>query len=183
MASPFILNYIIQYHASLFPSDECTEILQNNLFVDNLVKTHNSEDKLMYFYQTSVDRMAQGGFDLRSCNTNSSKVKQQMIKDGKFVKHGCAYEKVLGYMYSPTTDVVKLAKVEINLMVNLITKIIILLQFSKTYDPLGFTSPVTVRGKTLILSLWQKKQSDDQTWIKNIPFWETESRVKNILSL
>ena len=76
----------------------------------------------MYFYKTSVDRMAKGGLDLRSCNTNASKVKQQMIKDGKFVEHGCAYEKVLGYMYSPSSDILKLNKSNINLMINLITK-------------------------------------------------------------
>ena len=81
-ASPFILNYVIQYHASLFPEDECTDILKNNFFVDNLVKSHNSEEKILHFYKTSVERMAQGGFDLRSCNTNSESVKQQMIKDG-----------------------------------------------------------------------------------------------------
>ena len=126
-----------------------------------MVKTHNSEDKLMYFYQTSVERMAKGGFDLRSCNTNSSKVKQQMIKDKKYVEHDCTYEKVLGYMYSPTKDILKLAKSNIDLMLNLITKRIILSQNSKVFDPLGFASPVTVRGKILISSLWQKKQSDD----------------------
>ena len=28
VASPFILNYVIQYHASLFPNDECTQMLK-----------------------------------------------------------------------------------------------------------------------------------------------------------
>ena len=161
VASPFILNYVIQYHASLFPNDECTQMLKNNFFVDNLVKTSNCEEDLMYFYKTSVDRMTKGGFDLRSCNTNSDKVKQQMIEDKKFVEHGCTYEKVLGYMYDPLNDVLKLAKSKINLMANLVTKRIILSENSKVFDPLGFTSPVTIRGKTLISNLWQKKQSDD----------------------
>ena len=160
-ASPFILNYVIQYHASLFPEDECTDILQNNFFVDNLIKSHNSEEKIMHFYKTSVERMAQGGFDLRSCNTNSEKVKQQMIKDGKFVEHDCSYEKVLGYMYSPSDDILKLAKVKLKFMAELITKRIILSLFSKIFDPLGFTSPVTIRGKILLSSLWQKKAADD----------------------
>ena len=31
----------------------------------------------------------------------------------------------------------------------------------QVFNPLGFTSPVTIRGKTLISTLWQKKQSDD----------------------
>ena len=111
----------------------------------------------MYFYKTSEDRMANGGFDLRSCNTNSDKVKQQMIKDKKFVEHGFTYEKVLGYMYDPLNDVLKLAKSKINLMENLITKRFISSENSKVFDPLGFISPVTIRGKTLISNLWQKK--------------------------
>ena len=160
-SSPFILNYVIQYHASLFPQDECTEMLKNIFFVDNLVKSHNNEDKLMYLYKTSVDRMAQGGFELRSCNTNSEKLKELMIKDKKFVEHDCALEKVLGYMYSPTEDMLHLAKANIDLTIKLITKRFILSMFSKVFDPLGFTSPVTIRGKTLLSSIWQKKVSED----------------------
>ena len=118
VASPFILNYVLQYHASLFTNDECTEMLKNNFFVDNLVKSHNSEEKLSKLYVISVDRMGKGGFDLRSCNTNSEKLKQLMIKQGKFVEHGCEYEKVLGYMYSPVKDVLRLAKSNIKLIIS-----------------------------------------------------------------
>ena len=178
VASPFILNYVIQYHASLFPNDECTQMLKNNFFVDNLVKTSDCEEDLMYFYKTSVDRMAKGGFDLRSCNTNSNKVKQQMIKDKKFVEHGCTHEKVLGYMYDPLNDTLKLAKSKINLMANLVTKRIILSENSKVFDPLGFTSPVTIRGKNLISNLWQKKQSDDH-WDERVD--EESDRAWNLL--
>ena len=178
-ASPFILNYVLQYHASLFSDDECSEMLKNNFFVDNLVKSHNSEEKLKYLYETSIDRMGQGGFDLRSCNTNSEKLKQKMINDGKFVEHGCEYEKVLGYMYSPVKDVLRLAKSNINLMLILLTKRIILSQYAKVFDPLGLTAPVTVRGKTLLSSLWQKKSSDDH-W--DVKVGEEDSKAWNNLS-
>ena len=56
-ASPFILNYIIKHHANSFSKDECTDMLLNNFFVDNLVKSHNCEDTLCQLYKDSVVRM------------------------------------------------------------------------------------------------------------------------------
>lgn len=160
-ASPFILNYVIKHHASLFAKDDCSDMLLNNFFVDNLVKSNNDENKLCQLYEQSVERMTQGGFDLRSCNTNSKKLKNLMIRDKRFVEHGCEFEKVLGYKYSPSKDVIKLADSGIDLVLNLITKRIILSQFSKVFDPLALTSPVTIRGKILLSDVWKKKRSED----------------------
>ena len=98
-----------------FSQDECTDMLMNNFFVDNLVKSHNCEDTLCQLYAESVTRMKKGNFDLQSCNTNSEKLRELMIKDTTYVEHGCEFEKVLGYKYSPTKDVIKLADSNINL--------------------------------------------------------------------
>ena len=38
-ASPLILNFIIKHHAKQFPSDNCSEVLLNNFYVDNLMLT------------------------------------------------------------------------------------------------------------------------------------------------
>ena len=38
-ASPFVLNFIIKKHASLFPDDSCTDMLKRIFFVDNVIKT------------------------------------------------------------------------------------------------------------------------------------------------
>merc|ERR1712055_730405 len=38
-ASPFILNYVLQYHINSFPQDDCTEMMRSGFFVDNLIKT------------------------------------------------------------------------------------------------------------------------------------------------
>ena len=160
-ASPFILNYIIKHHANSFNKDECTDMLLNNFFVDNLVKSHNCEDKLCHLYKESVVRMKKGNFDLQSCNTNSDKLREMMIKDTTYVEHGCEFDKVLGYKYSPLKDVIKLAETNIDLMSNLVTKRIILSQFSKVFDPLSLTAPVTIRGKTLLSNIWKKKISAD----------------------
>merc|ERR1711872_587970 len=125
-ASPFILNYVIKHHANSFPADHCTDMLTNNFFVDNLFKSHNSEDHLIELYSNSVERMGQGNFDLRSCNTNSNKLRELMIKDKRYVEHGSQFEKVLGYKYSPVKDVIKLADSNIVLGLSSVNKRIIL---------------------------------------------------------
>ena len=178
-ASPFILNYIIKHHANSFSKDECTDMLLNNFFVDNLVKSHNCEDTLCQLYAESVDRMKKGNFDLQSCNTNSEKLRELMIKDITYVEHGCEFDKVLGYKYSPSKDVIKLADSNINLMLSLITKRIILSQFSRIFDPLSLTAPVTIRGKILLSNIWKKKSSDDH-W--DVEVTEEDSKTWTSLS-
>ena len=83
-------------------------MLLNNFFVDNLVKSHNCEDKLCQLYTESVEKMKKGNFDLQSCNTNSEKLMELMIRDATYVEHGCEFDKVLEYKYSPKKDVVKI---------------------------------------------------------------------------
>ena len=156
-ASPFILNYVIKHFADTFPNDACTEMLKSCFFVDNLVKTSNSIDHLTDLYKTSASRLALGNFDLRSCNTNHETLKDLMSQDGRLVDHQCEFDKVLGYKYSPSRDVMKLSNCNLDEKAN--TKRAILSQTSSIFDPLSFVSPVSIRGKTLISSLWGKKPS------------------------
>ena len=142
-ASPFVLNFIIKKHASLFPDDECTDMLKQHFFVDNLIKTSNSIVDLTNLYKESVNRMAKGNFNLRSCNTNNEQLKNVMIQDNKYVEHGCTEKKVLGYKYNTETDTMQLADVKINCNVD--TKQKVLSQMSKIFDPLSVALPVTVK--------------------------------------
>ena len=86
-ASPFILNYVLKHHANAFPADSCTEMMKNNFYVDNLIKTSNNVEELEYLYKESVQRLQQGNFELRSCNTNLDSLKHKMIEDNKYVEH------------------------------------------------------------------------------------------------
>ena len=93
-SSPFILNFIIKHHANQFPSDYCSEVLPNNLYVDNLLLTANHQDKLGF----------EAGFDLRSWTSNNPMLRERMISDNKYIEHESPYEKLLGYKYSTKTD-------------------------------------------------------------------------------
>ena len=87
VCSPFILNYVIQHIASLYPDDRCSRMIGSNFFVDNLAYTSDSPEELSQLYRESVERLGKVNFNLLSCNTNNGKLKQEMINDKRFIKH------------------------------------------------------------------------------------------------
>ena len=50
-ANPFILSYVLKYHAEKFPSDECFQAFKSNFYVDNLAETGNDNNILLYTQQ------------------------------------------------------------------------------------------------------------------------------------
>ena len=162
-SSPFILNYVLKYIARQGPQDECTEIIKNKCFVDNLASTSNNIQILTKLYNDCSDRMEKFHFVLRACNSNNENLRELMKKDGRYITHDQEYDKVLGYKYSSTKDVMKLANIKINAEAN--THRQMLSEFARVFDLLAFTVPVTVRGKTLLSSLWSLRKSGG-TWDK-----------------
>merc|ERR1712030_292880 len=118
-------------------------------------------------------RMDDAHFYMRSCNSNSTALRDLMKQDGRFVTHDSNYEKVLGYLYCPQEDSMQLKSVDINSNAN--TKRTILAEASKVFDPLSVTVPVTVRCKTLISALWDEKSSgnhwDDEVSVERRGEW------------
>lgn len=55
VAGPFILNFIIKFHVNRYKDSSCKEMLLNNFYVDNLVKTHNSPEFLLNLYRGARD--------------------------------------------------------------------------------------------------------------------------------
>ena len=150
-ASPFILNYVIKHHASQLSDDECSKILKANFYVDNLIVTGNSPEFLKNVYSECLDRMKQGGFCLRSWNSNNQELQTIMRKDESLASHGNNYEKVLGLKYFMESDCVQLSDSTLDPSTN--TKRSILSQISKVFDPLWQFLPVTTKGKILMREL------------------------------
>ena len=61
----------MKYHAKQFPKDKKFKLLSNNFYVDNLIITSNQLNELKQLYNETYSRMAAGGFELRSWNSNS----------------------------------------------------------------------------------------------------------------
>ena len=158
--SPFILNFIIKYHLRKYPDDLCNKVLNSGFYCDNLITTGNDINEMHSLYKESIKRMHEGGFSLRSWNSNSLKLQEVMKKDNTMSDHGLNEEKVLGYKYNVSLDSIKISNDAIDLNIN--SKRKILSQLSSIFDPLGLCLPVTVRGKFFIKNLWSKKLEWDQ---------------------
>ena len=160
-SSPFMLHYVMQHHAKQFPEDKVSNILSNNFYVDNLLITGNEIYEMSKIYQEAYDRMKTGGFILRSWNSNSTELRDQMAYDGRLVEHTCEEDKVLGYRYNVKLDSLSIAPCKIDSEAN--TKRKVLSQTSKVFDPLNFVLPITIRGKILMRKIWKLEVGwDDQ---------------------
>ena len=162
-SSPFILNFVMKHHAETFPDDKCKEILSNNFYVDNLLMTGNDLPEMKGLYSLAFERMKNGGFTLRSWNSNSTELREQMASDDRLVEHKCEDDKVLGYRYNVNKDTLSLAPCNIDPGAN--TKRKVLSQTSKVFDPLNFALPVTIRGRILMRKIWKL----DVSWDTKLP--------------
>ena len=163
--SPFILNYVMKHHVESYPKDKCSEILGNIFYVDNLIVTGNDMREMKDLYKNCYERMLEGGFILRSWNSNSDELRNLMKSEGGLVEHNCPDEKVLGYRYNIKKDSLSLALFSLD---EANTKHQVLSQISKVYDPLNFTLPVTIRGRVLMRKVWKLNINWDQKVPKEI---------------
>ena len=162
ISSPFILNHVIKYHVANYPPDDCSQILLSNLYVDNLFYTGHSYNELHELYTQCCERMAKGGFELRSWMSNHTELRSDFVTDGKAVVHSCDYEKVLGYNYYPNTDQLALSDFKDDCNDVAISKRSVLSYISRVFDPMGLVLPVTVMGKIFVQNLWKAKLSWDE---------------------
>ena len=169
-SSPFILNYVIKHHISKYNQDLFSKILQENFYVDNLIVTTDDPKMLFQFYDEANSRMEEGGFVLRSWNSNFVKLQKKMKLDKKFVEHHSEEERLLGYSVNIAADSMKLSDFKLNKLSN--TKRQVLSQVSKVFDPLGFFTPVTLRGRLLMRSLWLSKiEWDERISNEQVSLW------------
>ena len=154
-ASPFILNYVLKHHAEKYVEDEFSKILKENLYVDNMLVTSNSLDFLKKVYCETQNRLEEGGFTLRSWNSNSEELQSIMTDQNNLATHGNSYEKVLGMKYMLDFDSLHVSEVLLDASAN--TKRGVLAQISKVFDPLGLCLPVSNKGKFLMRGLWAAK--------------------------
>lgn len=159
--SPFILNHVLQLHLQQYANSEAASIIRKSLYVDNFLYTSSDLDLLANVYQESIEVLRDGGFNLRSWQSNHPALVSMMEKDGTKYQHEAETEKTLGYAYNPKLDTLSLAEVKLENRTN-ITKRQLLSDVSKTFDPLSLAVPVTIRGRLLMKQVWEEGTDWDE---------------------
>lgn len=84
--------------------NECTQLLNSNFYVDNLIKTGNNINTLSSLYSLVKERLQEGNFEIQSCNSNCAELREIMKIEGNLSGFKSGWEKVLGYRYNPDKD-------------------------------------------------------------------------------
>ncbi|XP_076095349.1 uncharacterized protein LOC143066242 [Mytilus galloprovincialis] len=163
--SPFILNATLLKHLSMNQSKVAT-ILQEDLYVDNVLSSMNSEEATIKYFNESRELLKQGGFNLRSWMSNSDKLRDLALSEK--VLDSDKETKILGMRWDAESDTLSFAETKQLKMDTQLTKRELLRQSSAIYDPLGLLGPITIRAKTLIQELWKKGYAWDETLPKEI---------------
>ena len=168
--SPYILGAVIRHHARQYPPDIYSSLLQNNLYMDNLIYTNTSVDVLKDVFKTTCDRMREGGFDLGSWNSNCPELRELFEQNNKNSSHKSSDERVLGYLFDTSSDTLKLSDFVLG---SVTSKRQLLSEIAKVFDPLSLFLPVTIRGRLLMRRTWEQEIGwDDEIDIDLKTSWE-----------
>ena len=130
-SSPFILNYIIQYHAGQCQIPHIREAIKNHLYVDNYYQTSSDPEVLKDHYQLVKTELERGGFILRDWSSNSKEVLEAI----PIAEQGDLDTKVLGYEYNAQEDTLAVRNTCYDASSS--TKRQVLSSTSSVFDPIG----------------------------------------------
>ena len=120
-----------------------------------MLVTSNDINFLKKVYTETQSRLEEGGFTLRTWNSNSKELQSIMTDQGNIAPHGNSYEKILGMKYMLEFDSLQVGEFQLDASAN--TERAVLSQISKVFDPLGLYLPVSNKGKFLMRELWAAK--------------------------
>ena len=80
-SSPFILNATLLKHLEDHNENWVCACIKNDLYVDNILSSLSEEEDAVEYFSTARSLMAYAGFNLRSWNSNSQCVRDQVIAE------------------------------------------------------------------------------------------------------
>ena len=172
ISSPFLLGATIHNHLEQY-EHELAAKLKDDIYVDNLITGTDSVEETVKLYHTAKTIFKEASMNLREWSTNSQQVNQIIdFKD----RASCDNVKVLGYTWNVENDCIGLKGPTSALESASPTKRNVLREFASVFDPMGLVSPVVLKGKLFIQSLWDKDKHldwDDTISNEQVATWST----------
>ena len=157
-SSPFILQQTLLHHFTLYGSPLASSLMEN-FYVDNFLKTYEDKEVLIQEYPEINRILAKGNMPLQEWASNDSHF-NELVGNVKEVMN------VLGLEWNLAEDSLSLKPVDCTFKGPL-TKRKALSIVSRMFDPLGLMSPIQIRGKIFIQSLWQNHYGWDDPLSEN----------------
>ena len=106
--SPFILHATLTRHLDDNAQIWVSDLLKKDLYVDNVTSSFPDEDTVADYFRDSRDLMSSAGFNLRSWNSNSDRLR--MIAESEDVLDSDKVTKILGMRWDATIDQISVAQ-------------------------------------------------------------------------
>lgn len=157
ISSPFLLAAVIDHHLHKYGTG-IAENISENIYVDNVITGTKSIQEALELYNDSKKIFEGAAMNLRDWMSNSKEVLDMIpLYDQAANKK---FMKILGLWWSVEEDTMA---VTYHAGKNpILSKRTVLKQVASIYDPLGLFSPVTLRGKLFLQTLWNKNMSWDE---------------------
>ena len=166
-----VIKQLVKDEGCKFPL--ATPILENDTYIDDIMGGAHDENSAKQTRNEIINLLQKGNLVPRIWASNSG----EFLSDIDPKNHGLSWEapltendeiRILVIKWSPVLDIFRFVISKPNL--NKITKSSVLLVVAKLYDPVGWISPVIVRGKLFIQQLWKK----DLQWDELLPAKDAE---------
>ncbi|GFW45139.1 integrase_H2C2 domain-containing protein [Trichonephila clavipes] len=172
-SSPFLLGATIEFHLKNAPDHykETAHTLLESFYVDNLVCSVNSKEKLDKLIVESQEILEEGKFELRGWEHNNldPQTENTVPTERRSVP-------VLGLKWDLDQDLLSV-DIKVHESKNeILTKRKILSLVHKIFDPIGFTCPVTLIPKIMLQECWTLKVK----WDSELPasIWQNSKNGK-----
>ena len=152
VSSPFILNYVIQYHLSAHSSYLTSSLIRDKFYVDNLIITCTNDVMLSQYVDSIRKLVLEGGLPLREWVSNYPSALDQLSTEERSSSNPV---KVLGYSYDVDWDALQLKQHSLNK--EAVTKRQIASNLGSVFDPIGVFNPILMQSKLFIRSLCSRK--------------------------
>ena len=156
--SPFLLQITLQYHLSK-SNNQYAKLLSSSFYVDNLQGTSDNSTDLLGIYDAANAELGKAGMILSQWNTNSDDLKFHIRCTDSEVEFPIV-NNVLGLEWDTSKDTLSLKPCKFQKL-EFLTKRMLVSLVSTCFDPLGFCSPILIKGKMLIQLAWKEQVSWD----------------------
>ena len=155
ISSPFLLGATILHHLEQGGTPTSKKIMKH-MYVDNLLTGVNSSKEAREFNSESKEVFQESSMNLREWGSNSKDFLKSIPEQDR-VKE--TITKVLGILWNTVAD--QLA-VKGSKPTECSSKREVLKSIATVFDPLGFFTPATLRGKLFLQELWASEKEWDE---------------------
>ncbi|MCG8034488.1 MAG: DUF1759 domain-containing protein [Candidatus Thiodiazotropha taylori] len=188
VSSPFLLGATVENHLSSYHT-ELANKLKDDIYVDNVVSGTDTVGDAMLFYNGAKAMFSEASMNLREWVSNSDEVNRLIPPEDKT---NTETTKLLGHIWNVGNDTLSIKQINVQTQLQHPTKRNILKSVASIFDPQGLVSPIVLRGKLLLKTLWSKglgwddeiPQEDSNEWsniqldIRNLPEFQLPRCVK-----